>query len=119
MPFVPGGVVHFPKETCTSCLLKEQCTTSAKGRCVSIHPDEALLIELRERQQTVQGRAQLRERVAVEHTLAHVGQWQGRRARYRGVRKNLFDLRRCAVVHNLHVLARSQSLQQADLQDAA
>ncbi len=74
------------------------------------HPDEALLIELRERQQTVQGRAQLRERVAVEHTLAHVGQWQGRRARYRGVRKNLFDLRRCAVVHNLHVLARSQDL---------
>ncbi|HKF37852.1 MAG TPA: IS5/IS1182 family transposase, partial [Ktedonobacteraceae bacterium] len=48
-------------------------------------------------------------RVAVEHTLAHVGRWQGRRARYWGVRKNLFDLRRCAVVHNLHVLARSQS----------
>jgi hypothetical protein len=110
MPFVPGGVVHFPKEICAQCPLKEQCTTSAKGRSVSIHPDEALLIELRERQQTVQGRAQLRERVAVEHTLAHVGQWQGRRARYRGLRKNLFDLRRCAVVHNLHVLARSQAL---------
>jgi hypothetical protein len=110
MPFVPGGIVHFPKETCAQCPLKEQCTTSAKGRSVSIHPDEALLIELRERQQTVQGRAHLRERVAVEHTLAHVGQWQGRRARYRGVRKNLFDLRRCAVVHNLHVLARSQAL---------
>jgi hypothetical protein len=26
------------------------------------------------------------------------------------VRKNLFDLRRCAVVHNLHVLARSHAL---------
>ena len=113
MPFVPGGVVHFPKETCAECPLKAQCTTSTKGRCVSIHPDEALLIELRERQQTVQGRAQLRERVAVEHTLAHVGRWQGRRARYQGVRKNLFDLRRCAVVHNLHVLAHSQSLQAA------
>ncbi len=118
LPFVPGGVVHFPKETCTSCLLKEQCTTSAKGRSVSIHPDEALLIELRQRQQTPEGRAKLRERVAVEHTLAHVGWWQGRRARYRGLRKNLFDLRRCAVVHNLHVLARSQLLQ-ADLQEAA
>ena len=118
MPFVPGGVVHFPKEACTGCPLKAQCTTSSKGRSVSIHPDEALLIELRERQQTPQGRAKLRERVAVEHTLAHVGRWQGRRARYRGLRKNLFDLRRCAVVHNLHILARSQSLQ-ADLQDAA
>jgi Transposase DDE domain/Transposase domain (DUF772) len=109
MPFVPGGVVHFPKDTCAQCSLKTQCTTSAKGRSVSIHPDEALLIELRERQQTPEGRTQLRERVAVEHTLAYVGRWQGRRARYRGMRKNLFDLRRCAVVHNLHVLARSQS----------
>jgi hypothetical protein len=118
MPFVPGGVVHFPKDICTQCPFKEQCTTSVKGRSISIHPDEALLIELRERQQTMQGRAQLRERVAVEHTLAHVGQWQGRRARYRGLRKNLFDLRRCAVVHNLHVLARSQQLS-AEFQNAA
>lgn len=118
MPFVPGGIVHFPQEICTQCLLKTQCTTSAKGRSVSIHPDEALLAELRERQQTSQGRAELRERVTVEHTLAHVGRWQGRRARYRGVRKKLFDLRRCAVIHNLHVLARSQSLQ-ANLQDVA
>jgi transposase len=118
MPFQPGGVVHFPKETCAQCPLKAQCTTSAKGRSVSIHPDEDLLIELRERQQTPQGRARLRERVAVEHTLAHVGRWQGRRARYRGVRKNLFDLRRCAVVHNLHILARSQQLS-AEPQEAA
>src|SRR2546421_9822375 len=65
MPFVPGGVVHFPKETCAQCPLQTQCTTSSRGRSVSIHPDEALLIELRERQQTAQGRAQLRERVAV------------------------------------------------------
>jgi Transposase DDE domain len=118
MPFVPGGIVHFPKDVCAQCLLRSQCTISAKGRSVSIHPDEALLIELRERQQTPQGRAQLRERVAVEHTLAHVGRWQGRRARYRGVRKNLFDVRRCAVVHNLHVLARSQQFS-AEFQEAA
>ncbi len=117
MPFVPGGIVHFPKDTCAQCPLKVQCTTSAKGRSVSIHPDEALLNELRQRQDTPQGRAKLRERVAVEHTLAHVGRWQGRRARYRGTRKNLFDVRRCAVVYNLHVLARSQQVQ-AELQDA-
>lgn len=118
MPFVPGGVVHFPQDTCAQCPLKEQCTTSAKGRSVSIHSDETLLIELRQRQLTPEGRARLRERVAVEHTLAHVSRWQGRRARYRGLRKNLFDLRRCAAVHNLHLLARSQLLQ-ADLQEAA
>jgi len=66
--------------------------------------------ELRKRQLTEAGRAKLRERVAVEHALAHIGHWQGRRARYRGLRKNLFDLRRCAVVHHLHVLAHAPAL---------
>jgi Transposase DDE domain/Transposase domain (DUF772) len=106
LPFEPGGVVKFPAATCAHCPLRARCTTSASGRSISMHPDEALLQEWRERQQTPQGRAKLRERVAVEHALAHVGRWQGRRARSRGVRKNVFDLRRCAVVHNLHVLAR-------------
>jgi hypothetical protein len=67
MPFAPGGVVHFPQEVRTKCPLKAQCTASSKGRSVSIHPDEALLNELRQRQQTPQRRAQLRERVTVEH----------------------------------------------------
>ena len=103
LPFQPGGTVHFPTAVCAVCPLRIRCTTSTHGRSVHIHPDERLLAELRERQQTQEGRAQLRERVAVEHTLAHVGHWQGKRARYCGQRKNLFDLRRCAVVHNLHV----------------
>jgi Transposase DDE domain/Transposase domain (DUF772) len=105
MPFEPGKTVRFPKGTCAACPLRARCTTSSNGRSVAIHPDEALLAELRERQATPEGRAKLRERVQVEHALAHVGHWQGRRARYRGTRKNLFDLRRVAVVHNLHVIA--------------
>ena len=40
---------------------------------------------------TKAGRAQLRERVPVEHSLAHLGLWQRNRARYIGLRKNLFD----------------------------
>lgn len=106
IPFQPGQTVHFPEEDCAGCRLRERCTTSATGRSVTIHPDERLLVELRERQTTPVGRAKLRERVAAEHSLAHIGHWQGDRARYRGVRKNLFDLRRAAVVHNLHVIAR-------------
>jgi transposase len=106
IPFQAGKTVRFPKDTCAACPLRERCTGSSNGRSVSIHPDEALLTELRHRQQTPAGRAELRERVAVEHALAHVGHWQGRRARYRGTRKNLFDLRRVAVVHNLHIIAR-------------
>jgi hypothetical protein len=107
MPFVPGGKVQFPAQVCAACPLRAQCTSSTRGRSVQIHPDERLLAELRQRQLTPAGRAKLRERVAVEHTLAQIGHWQGRRARYWGQRKNLFDLRRCAVVHNLHVIARA------------
>ncbi len=107
--FTPGGKVQFPAQACAACPLQIQCTTSARGRSVQIHPDERLLAELRAAQQTPHGRAKLRERVKVEHTLAHVGRWQGRRARYLGQRKNLFDLRRVAVVHNLHVIARQPS----------
>jgi hypothetical protein len=108
MPFTPGGKVQFPAAVCQACPLRERCTSSRRGRSVQIHPDERLLVELRARQQTPQGRARLRERVAVEHALAQVGRWQGDRARYLGQRKNLFDLRRVAVVHNLHVIARHQ-----------
>jgi hypothetical protein len=106
VPFQLGKTVNFPVDACASCPLSARCTTSKTGRSVSIHPDEQLLQELRQHQATAAGRAKLRERVAVEHTLAHIGQWQSDRARYLGSRKNLFDLRRMAVVHNLHVIAR-------------
>jgi hypothetical protein len=55
---------------------------------------------------TPKGRDRIRERVAVEHRLAHLGRRQGRRARYRGARKNLFDVRRAATVQNLEVIER-------------
>lgn len=116
IPFSPGKVVHFPQQQCEVCPLRSCCTTSVKGRTVSIHPDESLLQELRQRQQTPAGRAKLRERVAVEHSLAQIGQWQGDRARYLGTRKNLFDLRRIAIVHNLHVIAR---MSQPEIEQAA
>jgi len=106
LPFEPGGTVHYPAPICAVCPLQRRCTTSVRGRSVHIHPDERFLAELRERQHTPLGRANLRERIAVEHTLAHVAHWQGRRARYCGLRKNLFDLRRCAVVDNRHVVSR-------------
>jgi hypothetical protein len=106
IPFEPGKIVHFPASECAVCPLRSGCTNSQRGRTVSIHPDEALMQELRARQSTAIGRIDLRKRTTVEHSLAHIGHWQGNRARYIGQRKNLFDLRRVAVVHNLHVIAR-------------
>jgi hypothetical protein len=105
-PFTPGKVVRFPATVCTPCPLRDQCTRSLNGRSISIHPDEALIADCRAAQATPEGRNILRQRTAVEHSLAHIQQWQGPRARYRGSRKNLFDLRRIAIVHNLHVIDR-------------
>jgi len=51
-------------------------------------------------------RTEARERVQVEHSLAHIGAWQGDRARYLGQRKNLLDTRRMAAVENLHIAQR-------------
>jgi len=111
--FKCGKTVHFPTATCAACPKRKQCTQSARGRSVSIHPDERLIWDLRQRQQTAAGRAKLRERVAVEHSLSHVGHWQGPKARYCGTRKNLLDLRRAAVVNNLFVLNRTLAMQAA------
>ncbi len=55
----------------------------------------------------------MRERVLAEHALARIGQWQGGGARYLGLRKNLFDLRRMAVVSNLHDLMRLPDVKHA------
>ena len=98
---------HFPASTCGGCPRRKGCTRSdAGGRTVSIHAKEALLVKLRAAKSTPAGRRALRQRTAVEHRLAHVASRQGPRARYRGVRKNLFDLRRVAMVENLHVIDR-------------
>jgi hypothetical protein len=101
--FEPGSVVEFDPEVCARCPLRSDCTMAspAAGRTIRIAHDERLQHRLRKLVATPKGRERLRERVAVEHRLAHLGRKQGRRARYVGVRKNLFDVRRAASVVNL------------------
>jgi hypothetical protein len=107
--FEPGSVVEFDPETCARCPLRSLCTMAspATGRTVSIAEDEQLQHRLRKLAASPKGRERLRERVAVEHRLAHVGRKQGRRARYLGTRKNLFDVRRAAAVVNLETIHRT------------
>ena len=107
--FEPGDVVHFDPEACGACPLRAQCTHAAtgRGRTVTMGDDEGLQKRLRKLQSTRTGRKKLRERVPVEHRLAHLGNRQGRRARFRGVRKNVFDLRRQGSIQNLETLARA------------
>ncbi len=100
--FTPGTTVEFDPESCSRCRLRERCTmATTTGRTVSMAEDETLQQRLRKMVETPKGRQQLRQRVGIEHHLAHVAQRQGRRARYLGTRANLFDLRRCSAIQNL------------------
>lgn len=44
-PFQVGGTVHFPQSAYQGCPLRERCTTSQRGRSVSIHPASTLVKE--------------------------------------------------------------------------
>ena len=102
-PLELGTIVRFDASTCAACPLRPKCTEAApdRGRTVSIAADEPLQQELRRKASTGAGRRRLRKRVTIEHRLAHLSRKQGHRARYRGVRKNLMDLRRHSSVLNL------------------
>lgn len=103
-----GADVEFDASACDHCPLRAKCTSAAPGtgRSVTIADNERLQHRLRKLIATPRGRERLRERIPVEHSLAHIGRRQGRRARYRGTRKNLFDLRRTAAVQNLETIDR-------------
>ena len=107
-PFEPGAVVHFDPEACGPCKLRPKCTQAAtgRGRTVTMGDDEPLQKRLRSRLHSRAGREQLRERVGVEHCLAHLSNRQGPKARYIGTRRNLFALRSLSSVQNLEVAAR-------------
>jgi Transposase DDE domain/Transposase domain (DUF772) len=113
VPMVPGKDVQFPAAACDACALRAQCTkaTRGHGRSLSIREDESFQQKLRTKMKTQRGRASLRKRTAVEHTIAHQLAHQGRRARYKGLRKNQFDGRRHAAVSNLQVAAHYEEEQ--------
>jgi hypothetical protein len=93
----------FPASLCEACSQKSRCTGSKHGRVVSLHPQEEMLQSLRCYVDTPEGRADARERVKVEHSLASICNRKGHRARYIGLRLNEFDLNRTAMITNLHI----------------
>jgi len=100
-----GHASHFSADDCDGCAIRARCTKAelGTGRSLSIHVDEGLQKKLRTAAATPKGRERLRQRIGVEHRLAHHAQKQGTRARYIGLRNNLFDSRRHAAVLNLEV----------------
>jgi hypothetical protein len=108
VPMVLGKNAQFPASACDVCPRRAQCTTArlGHGRSLTIREDEQFQQKLRAKIKTKRGRASLRKRTAVEHAIAHHVAHRGRRARYKGLRKNQFDGRRHAAVSNLLVAAR-------------
>jgi hypothetical protein len=109
-PIAFGTTVEFDPDVCDRCALRRQCTTAelGHGRTVAIAENEPLQQRLRQQIRTSAGRAALRTRTMIEHKLAHISQRQGNHARYLGVRKNTFDLRRASAIQNLETLHRSE-----------
>jgi len=95
-----GGQVYYFGRACQGCALREQCTTSSTGRTVHVHPQEALLAAAREYQNTPEGKQSFRDRQAVEHRLARMGQLGIGQARYIGTKKTLFQAALAASLAN-------------------
>ncbi len=104
-PLRNSKTVSFSQSDCRCCELQCDCLSSkAKRRQIVLHSQERWYRQMAQELSTADGRAKRRERIPVEHTLARVGQIQGRKARFRGREKNQFDLERIAVVNNCYVL---------------
>lgn len=106
--FELDSTISFNAHACDVCPLRAMCTAGAsgRGRTIKIAADEPLQHRLRKQLQTKAGRGRLRERTTIEHRLAHITRRSGRRAHYKGARKNLFALRRTATVQNLETISR-------------
>jgi hypothetical protein len=79
IPAQLGSVARFPAKCCSACPKREQCTSAApeRGRSISLHAKEDYLIQLRQEARTQEGRARLRLRTTVEHSLATLHNRQG------------------------------------------
>ena len=105
---IQGSTAQFPDDTCAACPERAKCQkpTAKHGRTIAVHPEEGFFQAARAAQAEPEGRARLRQRVAVEHTASHQRNRQGRFARYVGVANNDFDVQRIAAVNNLLVIDR-------------
>lgn len=102
-----GGMAYFG-DACTTCPLRDQCTSATGGRTISVGPHEAALARARARQADPDWQADYRAtRPKVERKLAHLMRRKhgGRRARVRGTSRVDDDFRLLAAAANLARLA--------------
>jgi IS5 family transposase len=102
-----GGRADFAPH-CAACPLRDQCTTSASGRSVTVHPKEDVLQRHKAAQADPQWQQAYRStRPKVERKIAHFVRvaWGGRKARTRGRQRVSTDAQTRAAAVNLARLA--------------
>jgi transposase len=96
--------LQFAAEVCGVCPLRECCTTSPKGRRLVLNFHEARLQAARAEQARPSTRRKLKRRALVERKLAELKMHGLGKARYRGQRKVLLQIRLTAALVNLKKL---------------
>lgn len=91
-------------DRCTNCALQERCTNSRDGRVLVLNFHEQRLQDARAEQVRPATRRKLRRRSLVERKLAELKMHGLGKARYRGQRKTLLQLRLTAGMVNLKKL---------------
>lgn len=88
VPINASGGAQF-RHWCRECPLREQCTTAAQGRHLTLHPHHALLAAARRQATTPQFQETYRQvRPMVERSLAWLVRKGNRRVAYRGIERN-------------------------------
>ncbi len=98
---------RFDGAVCAACSLRSQCTDAGAGlgRTVRLHPQEGLLQEARQLQDSPAYDQYRHLRVVAEHRLARLVQLGIHQTRYFGRAKTKFQLYLAATVANLTLLA--------------
>lgn len=99
-------VVTMPKKLCEECPLRAQCIGGKGPRMIRVRKDEASMQQKRQEQASLEWQEHYRERSRAEHTNVDMTSHGGRQARYFGERKNTFQQRLCATVHNISEIQR-------------
>lgn len=89
---------------CAGCRLRDQCTTATAGRSITLNFHEERLQAARAEQARPSTRRKLRRRALVERKIAELKMHGAGKARYRGSRKNLLQLRLTAGMVNMKKL---------------
>ena len=108
----------FDAGFCSTCARRPECVWAKghQGRSIRLHPQERLLQEAREFQESAAFKEYRQIRQTAEHRLARLVQLGMRQARYFGRRKTLFQLLMAATVANLTLVANKT--EQKDSEDS-